>query len=277
MILIEEEPLVVEEWWFDEPDGEIEERSKYFPETEDQWEWNSIKSWNRESIKIWNQNSQPTTYKACGIYSATIISNGQNYNEYMTANVPFTQEDPLSVWKKFQNIRWRPNRGTSLQEVAKSMKRQGYWNNVLECKTEAEMKNGITNWCFIHTWSNKIDRKKSSKWTAVFCKSGVAHLIAIVGFDAKWFIAANSFWSNWWDDGYFHIPYWNKNKLYTCLAVLDADSSKMIENVKFEKEVQEAISLWLFNGNDRKDPATREQIAAQLVRLYHKILDSIKK
>lgn len=68
------------------------------------------------------------------------------------------------------------------------MKAQGYRENVLECKTEAEMKRAIDQGCFIHTGSDKIDWR-----TQKFVKKGVAHLIAIVGYDAKGFLIANSF------------------------------------------------------------------------------------
>lgn len=44
-----------------------------------------------------------------------------------------------------------------------------------------------------------------------------------------------------------HLPYGNKDKLFSTFAVIDMDSSKKIEDIKYEQDFQAAIAAGITN------------------------------
>lgn len=271
---MKEKELVVENAWFDLP----KETDRKF---EDVF-WDEVGEWLPKITKrpteaiVYNQNSDKRTLKACWWFWTYHIYNWNQINERKNNWMVFNQEDPKNYWFRFQQSRWRKNTWSSIQEHLAYMKNvERSIDGHVICATEDQMKRAIDMWSRILTWSNKCDRYKTGinkKFT--YKALWEAHIFAIVDYDDSrgWFIAENSFGEWRWDKWYFLIPYGYKKYLYSCNAIIDADSTGMLQAYKYELEFKEAIELGITNGTNPDQPATRKEVAVMVLRWLKKAL-----
>lgn len=267
-----EKEIIVENACFDEPRASDRTREQVFGDEMAEWSKQFVK-WPEWTI-VYNQNLDPRTLKWCVWYAVYHIYNAQQMNEWKNNWSEFIQEDPKNYWFRFQAYRGRPNTWSSLQQHLDFMRKQEKsieWSVL--CQTEEQMKMAVDRWYFILSWSKRCDWTKTGKtWIFSLVDDGPDHGIAIVGYDWKWFIAKNSFWGWRWNKWYFYIPFGYKKYLFSCNAIIDADSTGKLQAYKFEKEYQESIKLGITDGTNPDKPATRKECSVMIYRMYKNLL-----
>lgn len=236
---------------------------------EEYWEWGKGKLADKYKIKVRNQNANTDTTKACSCYGLTWVYNWYQLREYDENWIEFEQEDPRRKWLAFQAERGYPNKWASLQDMMSFFKKRGLIDWYVKCKNVQECKNAINNGFLVYTWSNKCNWSKA--WKAkefVYDVNWAAHLFFIENYNDNGFIAVNSFWEKWGDNGRFTIPfdqYWN---IYSTYAIIDHDDSGKLWELVFNAEYQKAIELWITNGSDPDWTLTRKQWAVMNYRVF---------
>ena len=227
--------------------------------------WISSK-FDKTKVKVRDQFDDPTTYKACTNYALCVVYNWYNVFEYANKWLNFEQVNPKTYWHIFQNSRWRPNIWSDIQTMLKFYRKMWWIDGNMRADTIEWAKNAIDNWFLIYTWSDKFDWKKSWEQKKAVLWDWGWHAFSIVWYDTKWFIAINSFGSDWGDKGYFTVPFEYFNKLFSKNVVIDKDDTGIINELNFEREYKEAIELGITNGIDPDKPATRKQVAVMIRR-----------
>ena len=232
-------------------------------------EWVPHKIWDKNKIEIWDQFDQPTTYKACTCYWLTGIYNWYNVAEWEKYWKEFKQENPRWKWEAYQATRWRPNKWSSLQAMMKFFKSRKLIDWYLRATTIEWMKNAIDNWFEIYTWTNSCSWRATWKaWVFTYKKNGGWHCFYLADYNDKWFLAVNSFWKDWGDEGAFIVPYKDVRYLFTTYVIIDHDDKWVLEKLNFDREYEEAIKLWITNWTRPDDPASRKEVAVMNYRLY---------
>ena len=94
-------------------------------------------------------------YPACTRYAITLLSNGENINEWTKHNKTYNQIDPLNVWL-------RSNKVKSLQEAMKQLANEKLlkaylWIDKKGNEGIIQIKKAIDFGCFIYTGSSNGD------------------------------------------------------------------------------------------------------------------------
>lgn len=258
---------------FDNPDSRDYSYEKFF--MNEYWQGAVKKVWDRTKVSIWNQFDDKTTYKACTVYASWILYNAYNIVEYSRFNVEFNQVDPKFKRHQFQETRWRPNTGSSLQTVMRFFRSKWWIDWWLVSETIEWTKNAIKNWFLIYTGSDKCDWNATGKSKVFVYKNNWSwHAFSLVDYNDDWFIAVNSFGKKWWDEWYFLVPYNNFNDLYTKNVIIDKDDTGIIKNLNYENEYKKAIEMGITNGLNPEIPTTRKECAVMAYRVYKKIMEN---
>jgi len=237
-------------------------------------EWLTGQIWNNLKNKVYDQFDQKSTYKACSCYGLGVIYNGNNLAEYSSKGFHFEQEDPKYSWQDFQSGRWIPNKGASLQQMLSFYKKRNKIEWYMRADTLEWCKNALANWFLIYTGTKSCDwRKAWAEWRFVYKRDWGGHCFALIGYDKEWFIAVNSFWTDWGDSWYFVIPYKDFEYLFSKYVIIDKDDTGILANLEYDREFKKAIELGITNWSDPDWKSNRKQVAVMVYRLYKRLIN----
>ncbi len=223
---------------------------------------------------VFNQGEEDITRMACSRYGMVHIINAQN--QYVASIINSTPEllQPKQYWIDYLNQ--NPNaqvQGATLQSALKQFYDGGFITgyataNSVELMKAALLKGNLLytgsnngDWAYVRT--NKVYRLRSDN-------AVVGHCFCIVGFNADGWVAINSYGE---DNGYFTIPYNLTSSLFTRYAVIDSNDKDTINNYKKSimdnisiEDAKKALEAKIWNGENPKQPSTREEVAAMIYR-----------
>lgn len=165
----------------------------------------------------------------------------------------------------------------------KSWVKMWYLDGYAELYTIDEMKHSIANKRPVQCWSNSLDwfaATEENGWRVMPWKS-YWHSVLLDWYDDKKeaFRIKQSYLM--WDSGHQWIGYEHVNLLYSTRYSLIDKADSLITNYK--KTVMENISIdsakdamteGFWNGLSPKETATREEVAAMVMRAYNKLKDA---
>ncbi len=144
-----------------------------------------------------------------------------------------------------------------------------------------ELKTALDKWFFVYTGT------EYSKWTMYQSpilnlqdNRYTGHAFSIVGADdiyhstSNLYKFVNSFWKEWWNDGYWYIKDFNVDKLFTCYVVIPKSNSDFFKKFKANKKIMEFIitAKKIYEENkdnkDIRDYFEKIQLTNNLTKLF---------
>ena len=245
--------------------------------------WYVIHS-NRTILNQW-----PTMH--CVAYWTTEWVNEENY--MLSVDKSY---NPISLVNYIrQNLDRTIDQDWTLIENWPKWARKLWWIEVYTyCNTLYDLKRAIAFVWPIATGTNKINWLELKKdWYVAKLWSGWWHFINIVWYDDKkeWFIVENTWWKEWWDNGYYYIPYdialdvlfntkismivdSEKNTEYTKKLLNNLSNKKMEEirnNIDLEK-AKRAYDNKFWNWLNPREPMSRQEVMAVIQNVIDKYL-----
>lgn len=192
--------------------------------------------------------------------------------------IPFNAlYDVWNMWSKAKT-RWASDTGWwSLQGAIQLIKDMRYSVGYARLCYAAnaniqDMKLALANDYALYTGSSHWDWSKIGQ-THIYSEKAefAGHAFCIVGYDdgESRFIAKNSWWEGWGDNGYFYIPYSLVKTLYSVYIQLDAsdaDALKDFRNNLATLYASKAQQAWIWNGSSPDAIATDFEIATMCGR-----------
>jgi len=251
---------------------DVQEKRAYpFSDFEAYFEWES-KTFPYDKEIMFDQK----WYPACTRYSVTLISNGENINEYAKHNKEYAQIDPLKVWLRSNKLK---SIQAGMEQLYKENLIKAYlWIDKIGEDWFRQMEKAIDLWCFINSWSSDWDWAMIWK-TGVYStqnKKFAGHARGYVGYDRarRVFKAITSFGPKYWKNWYFEVPYdmvFQKG-MYSKHAIVDVDnSSNFIDSIEkqWAKDVVRACKKLYENTKNPKGLEEVRQTANALRTIYN--------
>lgn len=181
--------------------------------------------------------------------------------------------DGFDLWKKALERGASPDWGWTNKaalDMLRELKIIG-WYTIAKSLDEVLIALANGNWIFWGT--NKCSWSKTwETWVFSYTENGAWHFFAILGYDMDEQIlwAKNSWGSDWWPFGWkFKIPFAQLTNLFTRYVVSDNKTKQIFINKKAMEDaklLEEAKTLWIWNGLEWKRQPTREEIVLIVMR-----------
>ena len=205
---------------------------------------------------------------ACSAFASAHILSLQNYYEYY--NIGSLIPDSYLVkwfdlWAKFKARGASDTRGYSNSGALQSLKALGLISGYAQCNQVTAMEKAIDNGNYILTGTNTSPHfSLRADHTMIFWARGYGHFFTIYAYDQvkEIFHAKNSFWTKWWNKGYFAIRYSDILHLFTRYAIFGIDeASKTLVAIQKDdiakKMWQRALQLEIVSQNTPEMRITR--------------------
>lgn len=199
-----------------------------------------------------------------------IIRPQKDPNEYLDNRVHSLQ-DRLKQFRELWLIEWY----VSIPRV--------WWNTptgvmTVERRNE-ELKKAMQKWYFIYTWSNRAKRTMGMNPVIKFGDYSIWHAFSLV---KQWDIYhskdnlykfINSWWTKWWDNGYWYIEEKDVDKLFTAYIIIDKKDSEFFQRFKANRKVTDLIlkakEIYYDSNNEQKKYWETIQLTKNLIKLYN--------
>ena len=201
----------------------------------------------------------PSTSWACGATASCWAVNAANYEEGSDVYI-----DRVDAWNE-QLAAWNAgvSSGSSMASWIEYMSENHVIGSWYIPETPEEVHIAMSKWHNVWSGSNQIDRSKT-KWGDNYAVYGSStwHFFALSISDSLYreFTWANSYWTNNYDEWYFHTKREDLNKLYTCIAFVDTQDIETID--KIENRLNAMIK-------ERGQSAIRQLITKRRKNLTH--------
>lgn len=216
--------------------------------------------------------NNPSTIYACTRYGTTHSWNEMNANEWSDVKIDPIQQRVIALEKYGAVI----NRGDSLRSALQQAKDEWFIEWYAIVKTMYDIKHALAKWYCIYTGTSFADWKKTRS-TGVFealPAGSYGHAFCFIGYNEKWVIARNSYWSAYTYDGIewsFLIRREDVKRMFTMYALIDKQDVDKIKLQKMKADAESKrrmVDMGIRNWQNENDPVTRWQVALMLDRLY---------
>ncbi len=235
------------------------------------WNWNSLP----EEFIIDDENDyqnqwlEEITWYGCVFYSTThwvnILNDIENVWE---ANINAKEICLEAIQLGLLN----PKAWAAIQswpKLARDKKLIKGWMMV----NEGNIKQAIYDWHPVVVWSNQFDFSKIILEPRVWG----GHAIVLIGWNKDGFIIKESYGKERYDRGlqylpykYFYLLYPSKYALINEENVILTYKKKIMDWINIE-EAKKAFEAWIWNGLNPTTPASREEVAAMIMRALEKL------
>lgn len=232
-----------------------------------------------DDLDYQDQSLEQITKYMCVFYSSAQGSNIQNHFEWSKVRVWGKELWLIAIDEGLLDIKaW-----AYIQSWPKLLRDEGYIDGWAKVNTIDTIRSSIYNQRPIVVWSNKVN------WSDARVDPFIAtlgdsywHAFIIIWYDdiARQLICKNSYWDEKYDGWLFYISYDNYNEILypSKYSLLDSKDpileykAKIMEWINIEK-AKEAFELWLWNGKNATQTASREEVATMILRGLEKLRD----
>ena len=251
-----------------------------------------------DNVEYQNQGAQKETTMWCVFYSTWHGSNQENYDEWSKVRIDCIDFCKIAVENWVLDV----DKGAYVSDWPKLAKQLWYIEWWALVTTLDEIKHSIVNKRPVVVWANQIDWKKWYDFPNILWGTSWSwHAIVIIWYDDNYygwcFIIKNSYWASKYDQGKMYILYTDFNLLFNSkyslidkkdpiktyedkvraeinnskYSLIDKDDTILIYKKQIMSEIniekaKEAFELGLWNGENPKQPASREEVATMILR-----------
>jgi hypothetical protein len=205
------------------------------------WEELQPEVWVGKDLPIQDQWAQEETSDACGQYMMTHGVNAMNLFRWWTFLYRWEEErekfiDMFQHTPRYKNVDIR-TQWSRLQDNLEFARRTGMIAWYYRVTWQDQKRKALSMGRVIATGSKKINRRETrqdphvavwNKWAwHFFCKTRYRDMINL-------FSCPNSYWTDAYDNWYFHIKYEDENLLYTQYALIPKEEKHITGQVKLK-------------------------------------------
>ena len=212
----------------------------------------------------------------CVYYSNSQGSNLMNFIEGSTIRSKWSEMCAYAI----ENGLLDPKSGTWIINGPKVGTKLGFLDGYAEVQTLEEIKHSIANKRPVQCGSNKIDWQSANvdNWWTVLAWKSYWHSIILDGYDDRKEQVRIKQSYNKWDSGHQYLNYSDIWLLFpTKFSLIDKEDpiislhkKTIMENITIES-AKTAFTNWFWNGQNPKNSATREEVAAMIERVFEKL------
>lgn len=179
---------------------------------------------------IQNQGAKPVTRMGCGCYGICHAINSQNLAVSKIDGMRFYDIPAEGLW--INRLKTNPEaekQGSTLQSWLDTMKDLGYITGYTRVVGIADMQDALNNVRLLYTWSKKCNWHTVTSEHKYTLWDWYAHIFAIIGYNASWWIAVNSYGTQNW---IFYIDYKYTDSLFSVYSLHDSRDAVVFANKK---------------------------------------------
>lgn len=215
------------------------------------------------------QNTPDTTY-ACTVYGWIHSINETNALEGEEHSILIPELNPLPNWVTALTRGAVLNKGWTMQDALKMFKDLWYIKGYTRCIWLESVKSALANWQLVYTGSNQIDWGRTAQNGNIVVRgASYWHIFCTNGFndETRLVTCRDSSGEHKWDNGHFYVKYSDFDILYSCYAIVDANSVDSIQAYQSAKRQALAKEKGWWNWQRGKEPATRFECYAMASRM----------
>lgn len=210
----------------------------------------------------------------CVFFTWSNVSNTMNFCKNEIARISWGELCTKAVAKWYLD----KNAWAYVQSSPKLLKELWFISTYALCSSLEDIKTSIVNDKPVQTWSNSID------WSATINNNNIVvewssywHSFSIMWYDDnnQWLICENTYWPNAFDKWLFYLPYSKLNLLYNAKYTMTDIVGATIDNTILSninlQDAKTAYTNWIWNWLNGTAPATREEVASMIERMYEKL------
>jgi len=232
-----------------------------------------------DNVEYQNQGLEDITKMMCVFYSTAHTNNEENYQEWSDVRIDAKEFWIIAKRKGRLSDKW-----ALVSAWPKTARELNYIKGWTLIKTVNEAKLSIMNKRPIVVWSNTI---QWSKWYekpfVLWWDSGSWHAVCIIWYDDEYeggcFIIKNSYWAERYDNWKMYLKYQDFGLLFwSKYSLIDTEDPI----IAYKKKIKEMIDLdlaktwyelWLWNGNNPREPISRQETIVVIMRAIEKLVE----